>query len=405
MKRIVSIDVLRGFALLGILLMNVVSFAYPYAAYFNPNAYDETMLNTVVFSINHVLFDQKMMGLFSLLFGASLMLIASVLAEKGRKVLGVYYSRTFWLLVIGLFHSIFIWEGDVLTVYAVCGLFLYWCRNWSVMVQFTAGMLLFLAPAMLQLILQFDIMALGEADSAMLAEIWQPATQTIAKEIALRQSSYLEQLAAVISPNQPMAATLAGELFYSSFYVEVFGRAAGMMLIGMALYTSGVLTNRKSLLFYKRLLVIGFGVGLPLTSWGLWQYIQHDWHHLYSSVGGRVWNNLATGFTVAGYIGLVMLWNQSQLWSGLRERLQAVGRMALTNYIMHSLLGLLIFNGVGLGLFAQLNRLEQFGFVIGVWVLQLVLSPWWLARFRYGPLEWCWRCLTYLQWQPLKRAN
>jgi len=402
MERVVSLDVLRGFALLGILLMNVVSFAYPNAAYLNPNAYDVTLLNNVIFSVNYVFFDQKMMGLFSMLFGASIMLFVKVLAAKGRSTFGIYYSRTFWLFFLGLVHGIFIWEGDILIIYAVCGVFLYCCRHWHAMIQFSLGILLFLTPILFQYYAQSIISVLSPSDLLDLAELWQPPLNAVSAEIQLHQSSYLEQLKVVWSEEEPVNESAGVELFYAWFFIDVFARAAGMMLIGMALYSWGVLTNDRTRLFYKRLLIIGFSIGVALASWGLWQNAQHDWHYSYSVMGGRIWNNLATGFTVAGYIGFIMLCVSSSKLLGLTARLQAVGRMALTNYIMHSLLGLFIFSGAGFGFFSYFNRLELLGFVIAVWVMQLFISPWWLRYFRYGPLEWCWRSLTYFKLQPLK---
>ncbi|RMF48463.1 MAG: DUF418 domain-containing protein [Anaerolineae bacterium] len=176
-----------------------------------------------------------------------------------------------------------------------------------------------------------------------------------------------------------------------------------MMLVGMAFYRWGILSAQRDARFYRRMAAWGFGLGLPLVGWGLFQYYAHHWEATYSLFIGRIPNHLATPLIASGYIALVMLWSRSTRGRGMQERLVAVGRTALSNYIGQSLLGTFLFYGWGLGLFARFDRLALMGFIAGIWALQLALAPWWLRRFRYGPLEWLWRSLSHFRPQPLLR--
>ncbi|MEL6842450.1 MAG: hypothetical protein AAFP02_04495, partial [Bacteroidota bacterium] len=147
-NRIISIDVLRGFALLGILIMNIVIFAMPTQAYFNPFVYELSGWDQVFFAINHVIADQKFMAIFSMLFGASTLLFIQSAEKKGKRAGLLFYLRNFWLLLIGLMHTIFIWHGDILMVYAVCSFVLFLFRKINPRIQLGLGLMIYLIPAL-----------------------------------------------------------------------------------------------------------------------------------------------------------------------------------------------------------------------------------------------------------------
>ncbi len=406
-KRIVAIDVLRGFALLGILLMNMASFAMPTMAYFNPTVYGgDDMWNRLVFSLSHIFADQKMMALFSMLFGASVMLVTENMEKRGQSPFWFHYIRNFWLLMIGLVHAILIWDGDILVIYALASFVLYWLRKLSPKWQLALGLIIFFVPSLVSLGVNAVLPHLEPADLQYLESYWQPGETAVTTEIQLYQGAYADQVAYRWGTNAASVPYTAGQgLLELSLLIEFFSRALGMMLIGMAFYSWGILTAKRREAFYINMALIGFAIGLPLASISLFQYTAHQWGAFYSLFNGRIPNHIATPFIASGYIALVMLWSRSNHFARLRDKLAAVGRMALTNYIGQSLIGTFIFYGFGLGLFGTLNRVQQLLILLVIWVCQIYFSAWWLSRFQYGPLEWVWRMVSHRRWQPLRKKQ
>lgn len=406
-QRIVAIDTLRGFALLGILLMNMSSYAMPSMAYFNPTVHGgDEVWNRLVFSLNHIFADQKMMALFSMLFGASVVLVTNNMENKGQSSFRFYYSRNAWLLAFGLVHSILIWDGDVLVIYALCSFVLYWLRRLLPMWQLGLGLCVFFIPSLFNVWINSILPYLQAADLQYLVAFWQPSAAAISAEIALYQGNYVDQIIYRLSDGSTgMVYTDGQALVEASLLIEFFCRALGMMLIGMALYTWGILTGQRTASFYTRMAWVGLGIGLPSALIGLYQYTAHDWDALYSLFVGRIPNHIATPFLAIGYIALIMLWCHSDFLTSLRERLASVGRMALTNYIGQSLIATSLFYGFGLGLFGMVDRIQQMIVIGFIWAIQITFSFWWLRHFQYGPLEWIWRCLSHWRWQPLQKQQ
>ena len=180
-------------------------------------------------------------------------------------------------------------------------------------------------------------------------------------------------------------------------------RAGGLMLVGMAFYKWGILTARSEKSFYRKGLFWGLIIGLPIIIFGLYQNFKMGWTMGYSMYIGSQFNYWGSLFIAFAYICGTMLIAQSNALPWLRERLASVGQMALTNYIAQSVICTLIFFGVGFGLFGELERIAQVGVVLAVWLIIILWSKPWLARFRFGPLEWVWRSLTYWSRQPFRR--
>ncbi len=405
-KRIIAIDLLRGFALLGILLMNIASFSMPDIAYYNPTAFgNELGTNHLIYSLTHLFVDQKIMAIFSMLFGASVMLLTHKLEQKGEGTFRVYLLRNFWLLIIGLIHSTFIWSGDILVIYALCSFVLYFLRRIPPKGQFGLGLFIFLIPSLLNVGIQTIVPTFNDADLEALQTFWQPTDTAVSAELDLYRGPYSEQLIHRLTEDADSDIPYSNGQFFLdiSLLTEFFLRALGMMLVGMAFYTWGIVTARRSDQFYKRLAISGLGIGLPIVLLGLFLQYNHHWEVTYSIFIGRVPNHMATPLIASGYIALIMLWSKRPFLQGLQKRLTTVGQTALSNYILQSILGTFIFYGFGLGLFGHLNRLGQMGVVLAIWIVQLIISPWWMTRFRYGPLEWVWRTLTYLKWQPMRK--
>jgi len=233
---------------------------------------------------------------------------------------------------------------------------------------------------------------------------WSPPAEKVREDIALYRGAYADQVLHRLGEfGDSPAKDEAGQAAPLMMALEALCRALGMMLAGMALFRWGVFSARRSAAFHRRMMLIGFGLGLPLAAWGLQQYHARDFHFAWSLSLGRAPNHLATLFMAAGYVGLVMLWSRSSILVTLRRRTAAVGRMAFSNYLGQTLLATALFQGWGMGLYARLGRLELAGVMAAIWVLQLFFSPWWLERFRMGPMEWLWRSLTYFRPQSLRR--
>lgn len=364
-ERITNLDTVRGIATLGILLMNVVSFGLPVGAYLNLDlAGSNSTADWVVGVLGEIFIDQKTMGLFSMLFGAGIVVFADRAEAKGRRPVLLSLWRNLLLLGIGLVHTAF-WDGDVLTVYAICAPLLLMLRNRSARALFILGGAAMAASALSLALAQRSI----DGTVADLGWIWFDVD------------------------NDPVDAALI------PFIGDAFLRALGMMLIGVGLYRAGIMHGTKPAAFYRRMVVWGFAIGLPLTTAGVIAVAARDFDGDVALIG-MVPNTAATIPIALGYLGLISLWNQRPD-TPRHEIVRSVGRMALTNYLTQTALGLLVLRVVFD--FGTLGRSQLLVFVVVVWLLQLAWSKPWLDRFRFGPLEWLWRMVTYRSWQPLRR--
>ena len=385
-QRIVALDVLRGFALLGILVMNIQLFAMPVQFItFNPLAYgDLTGINLAVWSLSHIFADQKFMTIFSPLFGAGILLLADRLEARGQSARGIHYRRNVWLLLFGLAHGFLLWNGDILAPYALAGFVVFLFRHMRPSRLVIFGLVLLLVPAALTL-----LGSLSPEDSvATVSSNWSPSASVIEDKVAAYRGGWLEQMSARV-PGE--IEGLTGVLLTWALW-----RAGGLMLLGMAGYKWGILTAQRSGRFYAWMAVIGLSTGLPLATLSAWTNYANDFALTYSLFGGGYQLNYWGSILVScGYIGLVMLATQRGWFGSVEYRLAAVGRTALTNYLLHTVICTTIFYGHGLGLYGSVERWQQLLIVGGIWVVQLAVTPLWLARFRFGPVEWLWRALTY----------
>lgn len=396
-ERAQSLDVLRGVAVLGILAMNIRLFGMPQAAYFNPLAYgDFSGINQWWFWLTNLLADQKFMTLFSLMFGAGIALMTDRSTAKGRQSTGLLLRRNVWLLVLGLMHAYLIWYGDILVAYALCGFVVIFCRNWKPRTQLIVGLLFLCIPAALFLLAGLSAPQWPPEAMAKAVADWAPGPEAIAEELAVYRGDWLGQL----SHRIPTAI----EFQTTVFLAFAFWRAGGLMLIGMALFRWGYFTAERAPASYRRLALVGLLIALPMIAWGIVLNERVGWRYAESFFLHSQFNYWGSLLLALGYLGLVMLWCQGSTGSGLKARFAAVGRMAFSNYIAQSLLCTLLFYGHGLGRFGHFERWQLAGVVFGVWAVLLWISPWWLARYRFGPMEWLWRSLTYWQRQPFRQT-
>jgi len=412
-ERIESLDVLRGFALLGILLLNILGFGLHTAGYFNPmvGLGEHPGLNLAIWGGVNLFFEGAMRALFSMLFGAGVVMFTTGLGSGSGlgKSAALHYRRTFWLLMFGLFDAyVLLWTGDILIVYAICGALLYPLRKLSPRaLLIIAGVIILLTTityeGMAQIMRAGQVAAAeieanpslaDDAERQMLARTWTDFASDYLVDEAAQQAELTERNTSYLSALNFTVGYMAKHL---SVAVPVFmlWDALAMMILGMALYRLGVLGGQRSYAFYLRLTVSGFALGLAANGWELYRSVQTD-YDLLAIFSYTQWTYHFGRLGMAcGWMGLVMLVCQAGLWHAFRGRLAAVGRMALSNYLMHSLICLFIFTGAGLGLTGALERWALYLVVLAIWLLQLWLSPWWLVRYRYGPAEWLWRTLTY----------
>jgi len=401
-ERIDSIDVLRGVAVLGILVMNIQLFAMPGAAYFNPTVYgDLEGLNLYVWIVGRMFADQKFMTIFSILFGASIVLIYDRTEARGN-ARRIHYRRMVWLLVIGLGHAYLFWSGDILFLYAVCGMLVYPLRRQP------PGRMLMFGVVLLAVASAFSIgMGLSlpywsqDARAVFTQEVWQPTEEMIEAELAAYRGGWLAQ--------QPFRSAATLEFQTSSLVAWGLWRAGGLMLVGMALFRYGVLSAECSQRFYMLLIALAIVIGLPLVVYGIAINFERGWP-VWSFFIGEQFNYWPSILVSLGYVGVVMLACQTTTLQVLTRPLASVGRIALTNYLLQTILCTVFFYGHGLGWFGSVDRIWQVGVVFVVGMVQIVASPLWLRRYRFGPAEWAWRSLTYgtllsLRRQPSKEGR
>ena len=384
-NRIHSLDLIRGFAVLGILIMNITSFSQINMAYMNPTiGAGLEGYNQYFHGFNYIFADTRFMSIFSMLFGAGVVLFTQRIEAKGKRVATLHYKRMFWLLLFGLIHAYFIWVGDILVAYAICGSLVFFFRKKSIRTLFIMAVILFLVPISLNF-LTFN--GMGEKELESTFAFFYPSNEQIALETKIMQGSYLGQM--------PLRLENAIGLQTIVFMINTFWRTSAMMLLGMILYRKNILSADKSTAYYKNMIWVGFVPGLIISIVGLNQVYSSEWSGSYVMNIGANYKFISGLFMALGYIGLLIWIYKKGIFKKLQNRLQATGRMAFTNYISMSVICTLIFNGHGLGLFGTFDRLYQFLIVIAVWLIILIISPLVLKKFKHGPLEWLWRKLTY----------
>ncbi|MDE2867980.1 MAG: DUF418 domain-containing protein [Chloroflexota bacterium] len=371
-SRITSLDLVRGVAVLGILLMNAVHFKFGRVPYLNLSAGgSESWLDWAVGIGGEIFVDQKFMGLFSLLFGAGILLFIERAEAKGGRPVLLNLWRNALLLGIGILHGL-LWEGDVLIVYAVSALFLIALRRlpgpW--LIGIGAGVFALSIPVLLLM------QAVTNATDVALSGVWTPSRG-----------------------DDVDFAGLNGAVLGLSI-MGYFLRGLGMILMGAGLYRLGFMQGDWSARTYRLVAGVGIGVGLPLAAAGALVTALGDYSRDVAFIG-QVPNTLGTIPASLGYMSLIVLWNRGPD-SALKQRFRAVGRMALTNYLTQTVLGVLVLTVILDA--APVNRAGILLFVLAVWSLQLWWSQAWMQRFRFGPAEWLWRVATYRRGQALRRA-
>ena len=416
-QRINSLDALRGFALLGILPANVLVFGMFLAAGNDPTvAGGAAGLNLASWALFRILIEGKMRCLFSMVFGASAILLTSRAEERSEAAADIYYRRNLWLLLFGLAHAFLLFWGDILYPYALCALILFPFRKLPAKKLIVIGCL-FIAfeagwsavDAFHQLARRNLAVAAAAAEKAgkQPTEAQMEARKGLEAQRKQRKPSpeELEEDAKkwrgnpweVIGARAKNLAAWHGLPYYDPANSDMWS----MMFIGMGLFKLGVFSAARSYRFYAWIAVIGLLIGLPLNSYTAWLALKTNFDRVTFAFTHIAYDIERLPVALADMALLMILCKAGALrW--LTSRLAAIGQMALSNYILHSVVCTSVFTGCGFGLYGRLERYQLYYVVAGCWAISLAVSPIWLRHFRFGPLEWCWRSLTYWKRQPMR---
>ncbi len=411
--RIQTLDGIRGIAVMGILAMNIIAFAMPFPAYINPAAYGGTTgADFVAWLLSFILVDGKMRTLFSLLFGASMWLVIAQAERKGESGRATHFWRMLFLLMFGLIHYYLIWMGDILALYALCGMLAY------PLIRRTSRSLVKIAIALF--VVQFFLWALvagsihmveimgnaPNADPAMVrtladmrAGLMGPESPDIARELAAfgAGGSYATAFAFRTGPDY---------LFGPLFMLLQFGlETIALMLLGAALLKNGLLKGDWDDRDARRLairLALPAIIGLVAAAIVV---VRSGFDTVTTFTTSMIWTMPFDTLLGIAYAPALVIWLKPRLQTPLVQRIVAAGRAAFTNYLGTSIIMTTLFYGYGFGLFGLLGRVEIYGVVAVMCALMLLWSKPWLARHAYGPLEWLWRTLARREVQPWQKAQ
>jgi uncharacterized protein len=404
--RIATLDILRGVAVMGILAMNIQAFAMIEQAYLNPAAYgSQGPIDYAAWAFNFVLVDGKMRGLFSFLFGASMLLVIEKAQAKGESAASIHYSRMLWLLLFGYLHFYFIWYGDILTGYATIGMIAWFFRRKSVRSLVRYGILFVAIEAAIFIALAVMIWLLSQAAAAPGAEAemvreWEglqrefgpPNAADLARAMTLHTGSWIE-----IVRHQ-----LFEETFEPLVMLVLFGwETLGYMLFGMAALRSGFFTGAWDDRRYRAIALAGLGISIPLYALFAFLIWSSGFEVAVLFAFALAAPVLVRPIMVAAIAALTI--PATRRGGAVVARIAAAGRGAFTNYLGTSILMTGLFYGWGFGLFGSMRRAELWLVVIAMWAVMLLWSKPWLDRYQYGPFEWLWRSLARRKLQPMRR--
>lgn len=425
-ERILIIDSLRGIALLGILMMNIPFFAFPDVAASNPVVMNEigTINYKIWYGIEWFL-EGSQRAIFSMLFGCGVLVFTSRLEARieGLMPAELFLRRQIWLLFFGLVNAfVFLWPGDILYHYAILGIILFAFRRMKPQHLILAAFIclaLQTARENRDLYLEKSMIAKGEAAAVL---------DTTVVKLTDVQKEHLEALTGFKERSKPgsrkkefekAVAAVQGDYaglydhisktsiwFETSFIYYNLWDILIFMFLGLAFFKKGVIQGAHPMKTYIALAVIGLGLGLTISYLRLQTIIDSsfNWFEFYKDVNFSSYE-ISRTLRALGIFGVIMILYKTGWFKWLFALMQPVGQMAFTNYLMQSVICGLFFYGIGWGMYAKLQRYEVY-FVVGViWLVQIVLSNIWLKFFRFGPMEWLWRSLTYWKLQPMRKQS
>lgn len=373
MGRSVTLDFIRGLAILGILLLNITAFGLPKAAYLNPAWYgDITLHDAWTWALLDLFAQVKFLSLFAILFGAGL----QMLLPRGKRWI---QSRLTLLVLLGFIHALFFWEGDILLAYGLVGLI-----GWRMIRDAQSVKAMLHTGVVLYLIGIVVLLLLGAISGTTPNNAWLPDAANVQYEAWWRTSGTLRE-----------ALSNRSDLFSNALLalgVQYGWQLAGLMLIGAALMRSGWMRGQFPLRHYRRvgalLVVTGMVINIPaiIAQWQL------GWSYRWCAFFLQAPRELSAPVQAIGYAALAWGFWPQICASKLASAIACVGRMALTNYLLQTLICTTLFNHFGL--FMRFDHLQLLAIVPAVWAVNILFSVLWLRRFRQGPVEWLWRQLT-----------
>jgi uncharacterized protein len=404
--RITTIDAVRGVAVMGILLMNIVAFGLPMDAYLNPTAYgNESPADLAVWAVNYVVADGKFRALFTMLFGASMVLIADRNDADGTSAAATHYRRMGWLFIIGMVHAWLIWFGDILVQYAIAGMigFLLWRAPRRTLWTVVAAMLALQGAANLGHYADLaTVRSVALAQNASGADVakWQSRLsdeRANPREMQHEIDGYRGNSAAVFETRARATA------FFQAVVVPItMPEVLGFLAFGILFFRNGFLVGAWSRRAYLSIIALGYCVGAPVLMILARQILSSGFDPVIMARAEMI-NLLPRPLVALAHAAVVILLVQSGALSALMARIEATGRIALSAYLGTSLVATTLFYGYGFGLFATFSCAELYGVVALIWTLILLCSKPWLVRYHFGPAEWLWRSLAKWKWQAFRK--
>tara|TARA_R110001632_G_scaffold140060_1_gene255969 strand:- start:73029 stop:74324 length:1296 start_codon:yes stop_codon:yes gene_type:complete len=416
--RIQSLDIMRGFVLLGILLMNINGMGLA-RAYGDPTVSGGAAeWNLTTWITTNLFFEGTMRALFSLLFGVGMFIFLDRLEKKGAGInaANIYFRRLIWLLVFGLIHGyLLLWTGEILYDYALMGFIVYSFRNMAPLKLTIVALILFSIGSLwsyvdykkdVKFMEDVALIKTYKSESKTLTrelkEVatewekiqWERSPEAIEEYNTNMRKGYLDVVAFIAPENQHSDENWP--------YRYDLWDILSMMLLGIALFKWKILSAEKSYKLYGLMAAFGYLIGLTINYFETQSIVEANFS-LLSFSKSNITYDLGRVPVAIGHVGAIMLFCKLPILKWLKISLASVGKMALTNYVMHSVFAMFIFTGVGFGLFGTFQRFELLYIVFAIWVFQLIVSPIWLKYYQYGPLEWIWRNLSYLKRHPFKK--
>jgi uncharacterized protein len=421
-ERIKTIDIIRGVALLGILLMNIPGFGIHWSAFYNTIRGPHNTADFYTMTTIEILFSGTMRGLFSMLFGAGMVLFTQNKKDRpgGPTVAELYYRRLLFLTAFGLFNAyVLLWFGDILYMYGLAGMVLYPFRKTAAKWLFVLGIVcigigifknqLNYNETKEKRIAYLEVVKAEKEGKKLTAEQqaaktewlnrqnWKPDPDEAKKDVQEVQGNY----GSVWQHYLPENADIETMGLYNWVWDVLC-----MMFIGMGLLAIGFFSNKLSTSSYIMGLILGYGIGIPvgwfLVYKGMLPTVDIAAFVDRYRMPPQALYDFKRVFLSLGHASLFMLIYRSRIVPWLMKALANVGQMAFSNYLMQSILCTLFFHGYGLGYYNKL-AFHQLYYVVGcVWAFQLIFSSIWLRYFRFGPFEWAWRSLTYGKKQPMR---
>ena len=418
-----SLDVMRGVAVLGILLMNIAAFAgNEFMIVWNDAIHHKLTFNGFIFDSANVVLNGKMRGLFTLLFGAGLMLFISNKKDNSIQVADAYFRRMMWLLLFGLIDGyLLLWDGDILYEYALCGIFLYAFRNLRVRYMLSVSLLCLSIFAFMN--------SRMYSENREKSQMYLQTSELLkkGKTLSPEQKQTREEFQNILGYHIPLSQKALNEIkkdftenyiAFNSGYAEIFEKRSesvfenqtrgfytgffesfGMILLGMALYKMNFFSFGLSANTYRALTFIGIPIGWALMIFSMKvqaKTVEELWYtYSWRPCSALCFELPARVLLTVSYAAAFMLLCRINFIKPFFNLLSHTGRMAFTNYIMQTLICSFYFYGFGLGHYGEYDAAALLTFVCCVWILQITYSNIWLRYFNIGPLEWLWKRLTY----------